>query len=52
MNVLFVTGKWPISLTDIDGGCLTTINILESIPKDCDIDILLPKAFSSIDNMK
>lgn len=48
MIVLFVTGKWPISLTDIDGGCLTTINILESIPKDCDIDILLPKAFSSI----
>ena len=47
MNILLVTGKWPISKSDIDGGCLTTMNILETLESKCNIDILLPAAFKN-----
>ena len=49
MNVLLVTGKWPISNEDVDGGCQTTIDILETLHCKCNVDILLPQAFQGVD---
>lgn len=47
MKILLVTGKWPISNSDIDGGCLTTMNILETLNSKYCVDILLPVAFKN-----
>lgn len=48
MRVLLITSKWAMPRKDIDGGCMTSRNILDSIANQSTVDILLPEGFVGI----
>ena len=47
-KVLIVTSRWSIDGKDMDGGCLTALNICEALSDASTIDVLLPRFYDGM----
>lgn len=45
MKVLLITSKWSVPGEDIDGGSMTTRDVLDTIAADSIVDLLLPEGY-------
>lgn len=48
MRILLITSKWPTVDQEIDGGCMTGLNVLDTIVGYSRVDILLPEGYKGI----
>ncbi len=48
LNVLLITSRWPVDKKEIDGGCMTALNICDALSGVANIDLLIPQVFSGI----
>lgn len=49
MKVLLITSKWPTTTQEIDGGCMTALNVIDSIVEESCVDLLLPEGYKSVE---
>ena len=48
MRILLITSKWPTIDQEIDGGCMTGLNVLDTIVGYSRVDLLLPEGYKGI----
>lgn len=49
MRILLITSKWPTTTQEIDGGCMTALNVLDAIVEDSCVDLLLPEGYKDVE---